>query len=224
MYKYELHTHTQEVSRCGKKSARDIVAIYKNIGYQGLVITDHFRPDYFNSLDKDLTWQQKVDIFLEGYREAKEAAKDIDFDVFLGIELGLFQGGYGNEFLLYGMTEEVLKENETILEMDLVEVKSLAEKHGILIYQAHPYRGYCELEDVNLLDGVEVFNGNPRHDSKNDEVNQIANTKKLLKVSGSDYHEDGDEGCGGIEVQDKIVDNQQLVKILRSMDFKLMTK
>ena len=47
MYQYELHTHTAEVSRCAASAAADTVALYREHGYDGLVITDHYSPMTF---------------------------------------------------------------------------------------------------------------------------------------------------------------------------------
>lgn len=46
-YKYELHCHTSEVSRCAASSAKEAVEYYKNRGYDGIVITNHYSPQTF---------------------------------------------------------------------------------------------------------------------------------------------------------------------------------
>lgn len=43
-YKYELHCHTDEVSLCGKVPAGEIAEMYRQAGYSGIVITDHYLP------------------------------------------------------------------------------------------------------------------------------------------------------------------------------------
>ena len=42
IYKYDIHTHTSEVSPCGKVEAEKVVELYKEAGYTGIVITDHY--------------------------------------------------------------------------------------------------------------------------------------------------------------------------------------
>ena len=42
MGKFELHCHTAENDKCALESAKDIVRLYKEAGYEGLVITDHY--------------------------------------------------------------------------------------------------------------------------------------------------------------------------------------
>lgn len=45
-YRYDLHVHTSEVSACGSIPAKEVVRLYHQAGYDGLVITDHY-ADYF---------------------------------------------------------------------------------------------------------------------------------------------------------------------------------
>ena len=42
MYKYDLHIHTSECDKVALTDAAAIVRLYKGIGYDGIVITDHF--------------------------------------------------------------------------------------------------------------------------------------------------------------------------------------
>lgn len=41
-FKYEMHTHTQEVSMCATIPAAELVQFYKDKGFSGVCITDHF--------------------------------------------------------------------------------------------------------------------------------------------------------------------------------------
>ena len=40
--KYEIHSHTKETSQCAKISAKELVEKYKELGYSGIVITNHY--------------------------------------------------------------------------------------------------------------------------------------------------------------------------------------
>ena len=84
--KYDTHVHTSEVSSCGKVDANTLVQLYKKAGYSGIVITDHYTKDYFESLPYT-NWQQKVDQFLSGYTTAFEEGKEVGLKVILGMEL-----------------------------------------------------------------------------------------------------------------------------------------
>lgn len=42
MYKYETHCHTSEASGCGMSTGAEMAQKYKDEGYDGIFITDHF--------------------------------------------------------------------------------------------------------------------------------------------------------------------------------------
>ena len=43
-YKYEIHCHTKEVSRCAQISVEKLIEKYKEAGYSGIVLTDTTPP------------------------------------------------------------------------------------------------------------------------------------------------------------------------------------
>lgn len=85
-YKYDTHVHTDETSSCARIKGSQLVNLYKNSGYQGVVITDHYCPELFESMH-NITWNEKIEKFLEGYRNAYDESRKVGFDVILGIEL-----------------------------------------------------------------------------------------------------------------------------------------
>ncbi|GMQ62660.1 PHP domain-containing protein [Vallitalea maricola] len=219
MYKYDLHVHTKETSPCSHVAAADMIEVYRDNGYSGVVITDHYRPVFFNT-SEFATWEEKVEDFLRGYRNAKYQGDKYDMDVLLGIELA-FNNTKTNDFLIYGITEEILMKSKDLLNMGFEGLSKFCRENNLLFYQAHPLRGYCHLEDIALLDGVEVHNGNSRHDSHNDEIEVIASKNDLYMISGSDFHEYGDENNGGILTSNRIKTNNNLIKVLKSKDYTL---
>lgn len=221
MYKYDLHVHTKETSPCGNVSAKDMIKVYKNNGYSGVVVTDHYRPAFFCN-NNYKTWNEKIDDYLKGYRMALTEGRKYDIDVLLGIELAFeVEGDKTNDYLIYGITEELLKSNPNLLELGIKGLSEFCRQNGLLLYQAHPLRKYCYLADMTLLHGIEVHNGNPRHDSHNDEIEKIAKDNHMPMISGSDYHDPGDENRGGIIVPTRLKTNEELLKILKSNDYTL---
>ena len=69
-FKLDIHVHTSETSSCGQVSAQEAVRLYEQAGYDGIIITDHYHREYFNSLG-NLTWNDKIDCYLKGYRSSK---------------------------------------------------------------------------------------------------------------------------------------------------------
>ena len=71
LYKYETHCHTAETSRCARTSGAEMARAYKEMGYTGLIISDHFLNGN-TTVDKTLPWEQQVAEFERGYLAAKE--------------------------------------------------------------------------------------------------------------------------------------------------------
>lgn len=215
MFKYDVHAHTDEVSPCGHIPAQDLVKLYSEAGYRGIVITDHYHAPYFDRLG-DISWADKVDAFLLGYYEAKESGYRYNVEVFLGMELR-FLDTSPNDFLVYGFDEKFLLDYPMLYEYNLEEFNELKAKYDLLIYQAHPYRDNCSIAEPGLLDGVEVYNGHPRHNSRNHLALDFAKENNILMLSGSDAHQIPDVGRGGFLSTTEIDDYRQLVDHLKDI-------
>ena len=80
-YKYELHAHTSEVSRCSVISAKELVAFYKSQGYSGICITDHFIGSN-TTVPVGIPWDEGIEMFCRGYELAREEGEKLGIDVF----------------------------------------------------------------------------------------------------------------------------------------------
>ncbi len=219
MYKYDLHVHTAEVSSCGQLKAEQVIKLYKKAGFEGLVITDHFTEGYFHNL-KFSGWEEKIDQYMLGYRKAFKAGKKEKIKVLFAMELSFNQEN--GDFLVYGINEDFLKTFRSIHKGDLKDFKKIIEGKDILIYQAHPFRS--KPANPQFLDGMEVYNGNPRHNNNNEQAFKYARKHQLKMISGSDCHQLEDVATGGIIVKKQISDENQLVKVLKNNQFDLLYK
>ena len=104
-YLYDCHVHTSETSWCGMISAAEMVRLYAQAGYTGIVITDHYFQQYFESLPQKL-WEEKIAVFLEGYRAAYAEGQARGLEVLLGVELRFHNRI--EDYLVYGITPEFL--------------------------------------------------------------------------------------------------------------------
>lgn len=213
IYKYDTHVHTAETSPCGQVRAKDAVRLYKNAGFSGIVITDHYYSGYFkNSIHN--TWKGKIEGFLKGYKIAAEEGEKIGLKVILSVELS-FTESY-NDYLIYGLTEEFLFEEGELYNLTLREFRKLADEEGLLIYQAHPYRSMMKRVDPLLLDGVEVYNGHPYHMNRNDLAYEYAKSNNLKMISGSDFHMTEALGRGGILTGTEVNNSIEFADMLRT--------
>lgn len=220
-YKYELHCHTKNVSKCGRLDAADAVRLYKDAGYSGMVITDHFSPMTF-SLGEHFNKKAAVTHFLEGYKKAKALESD-DFKVFLGVELRFY--ATVNDYLIYGIEEKDLYELPFLLPLYLRRASRLLRERGCLVVQAHPFREFITRANPALLDGVEVLNGKTAKELNDKaEAWALSFKKPPVMTGGSDCHRESQLGTGGIITERKLESNRDLLNVLKSGDYKIIGK
>ncbi len=209
--KIELHFHTEETSPCGQVPAKESVKMYKNAGYDAIVVTDHFNKDVFGG--KENSWEVIVKSFLKGYKEAVIESENCGLKVLLGMELRFTENN--NDYLVYGITEEFLLKHPFMYMGDRGSFRKIADENGLVIIQAHPFRKGCEPTDVWFLDGVEVWNGNPRHDSQNDKALAWAIENNLKQTVGSDFHRVEDLQLKCFETNKQIENSKDLALLLK---------
>ena len=200
----ESHLHTSLGSYCGMVDPYEIPSLYKSFGYEAIIVTDHYYGTNVFSIDE----------WLEGYKIVYEEGKAIGIKVFLGMELTL--NDLYADFLVYGFDAAFLRKNRRINELPLWEVYELLDSYGFIIYQAHPFREGMRVYDNKSIHGLEVHNGNPRHESNNKMALDYAQRHSLLKISGSDFHRYEDIGRGGIYLDEGIETEKELAQFLRS--------
>lgn len=217
---YEMHAHVKEVSTCSGSDSKKLAECYLNTDYTGIVITDHINPSTFAREDlKNATWEEKIKHFLSGYEAVKKAVGD-KMIVILGFEINFYN--HPNDYLVYGVTEEFLLSHGDLMTLGPKRFSEIAHENGLLMIQAHPFRRGTEVEDWKILDGYEIFNGNPRHYSCNPIAEQWAKYhNKSIVTSGSDFHEPEDAGHGGIYFEKEIRTPQELVEELKKGNYTL---
>lgn len=217
-YKYELHAHTKEVSRCGAISVKELIEEYKKAGYSGIVLTDHYSPMTFN-LGEFFNKKKALDHYLKAYREAKQYETD-DFTILLGMELRFY--ATVNDYLIYGITEEMLYELPFLLKTYIRKASRLLRERGCLFLQAHPFRKLITRANPKYLDGVEVFNGKATKEANDNSQKWADEINAPIKTSGSDCHRQSGVGLGGIITEEPIKSNEDLIRILKSGNYKLI--
>ena len=217
-YKTELRLHTALVSPCATMMPEEIVEHYIKAGYTSVVVSDHFCDIVVDFAG--ITWQQKIDHYLSGYRRMKAYAKD-RLNVLLGCEFRLTCAI--NDYLIFGMTEEFLYTHPNIHQLPRLDhFRAYTVENNMLIVQAHPFRPTMEIVPPSFLDGVEVFNATPKHAGYNGIADVWAKKHGLIRTSGSDFHSKDHPIAGGIITDEPITSTKQLVEVLRSGDYTLI--
>ena len=158
MYKYELHAHTSECDRDAHLSARELVHLYKEAGYDGMVITDHYIERFyrlwFPEDVKGLTHEQQVTRWLRGFRTAREEGEKIGFTVLPGAEVRF--DGYPNDYLLYGLHEEFFFTAPRLNELrNILPVYFYVVRWGsVMITGAFIPNGFCGNDDPAIFNGL----------------------------------------------------------------------
>lgn len=219
-YRYELHCHTGDVSRCATCPAEKAVEIYKSKGYDGMVITNHYSPQTF--LDRHLFCPQKeTDFYLSGYEKALAAAGD-DFTVLLGMELRFY--GNGNDYLVFGMTPEFIREHGNLMTYYPRRFYNLCKQNNMIFLQAHPFRPYIFRTNPKYLDGCEIYNKKDGNKGINEKAEKWAEKHNMkIRTAGGDFHREAhSDNASGIITKEKINSNDDLLRILRSGEFKII--
>ena len=157
-----------------------------------------------------------MDLYLEGYRQGVDEGRRLDIDVLLGLELRFTEND--NDYLVYGVTEEFLKARPDLHRSTIAAfMADIAGREDILVYQAHPFRHGCFPADPSLVHGLEIYNGNPRHESWNNKAARLARENHLMILSGSDFHRREDVGTGGVFFPERVRDSSALLQQLRRL-------
>lgn len=220
-YKYELHCHCREISPCGWLSASRTAALYRQAGYDGIVLTDHFRTDIIGLLDGK-SWEEKVDSLWKPYRELKKEYNGTDFFIGRGLEIRFDNNE--NDILLYGFSEELfLEEGQKWTAMGLPAFYERYQNEMLLI-QAHPNRKATTYQEpLAYLHGIEVKNTSPRNDNYNEITERTAKEHPwLIATGGSDCHREEDVAGSGIICSRRIKSDEELVEILKGKDFEII--
>lgn len=210
--KIDLHVHSSEVSMCGKMSAKETVERYKAAGYDGIVLTNHYNRDTSSHFERH-GFSDFNQVYEDAYQLAKSEGEKVGLLVLFGFELRF--DDCNNDYLVYGMPKEVYSDYKKLFTLRAGEFSKIAQEKGFLFYQAHPFRNEMSIRRPDCFFGIEVKNGNPRHDSRNDVAQFWAEKFGLHKIAGSDCHEPEDVGITGIETDQKVENLDDLLEVLK---------
>ncbi len=221
MYRIETHLHTAYVSHCGWLGAQALIRMYAAGGYSAICVTDHYNRDTFDYLETDLSAPgSRADEFLLGFRRLQREAERYGILVYEGAELRF--DGSDNDYLLYGFHRSLIADPDPIMRGGLAKFSERCRADGALLIQAHPFREKCTPAPAEYIDGVEVQNTNPRHDSRDSLALSYAKKHHLLMTAGSDCHRPGDECRSGILSDTLPKDGFEFARLIRSGNYRLI--
>jgi len=215
-FRVELHAHTGPASPCGKATPEELVQLYLNAGFDGVVITNHFSHATFGHISREAF----VETQIADYERAVKAAEGTKLKIYLGVEARFDENG--NDYLLYGVDREILGKIFDYLEMGLRPFREEVKLPDSLLIQAHPFRDGCVPADGDLLDGIEVFNMHPNHNPRSALAALYAKENNIaLCTAGTDFHhvKPGYIATAALRCKALPADSFEMAKLLRSGDF-----
>ena len=208
---YETHLHTQPASGCARWTAAEAVRYYKNAGYAGIFITNHFLDDDIPEI-RALPYVQQIELYFKDYEEGLHVGREVGLSVFSGVEVSYKK----TDFLIYGLDKNWYLNHPAIDGMPIKDFLALAQREGALVIHAHPFREAGSIDHIRLyprsVHGVEIYNAN-RSEFENEMARQYALNYGLLPFAGSDIHGKEPHGCrGGMRSESVVLDEQDFVK------------
>ena len=217
-YLYETHLHTSYASACASSKGSQYIRHYKNLGYSGIIVTDHFYNGN-TAIPRGLPWKEWVKQFCRGYEEAHNEGERQGLDVFFGWEETF--GNY-DDYLVYGLDKEWLLEHPEMRTWTRGEQFRAVRAAGGCVVQAHPFRQHNYISQIVLscgcIDAVEAGNAG-NHDKSYDALAmRFALRQKLPVTAGSDAHDirDLSNGNYGICVNEKLKTIGDFVNAIRT--------
>lgn len=212
---YETHMHTTPCSACGRSMGRDYISRYKDMGYSGIIITDHFYRGNCG-IDRTLPWKEFIHQFCSGYEDAKNEGEKQNFPVFFGWE----ENYDGDEYLIYGPDEKWMAEHPEMIHWSRLEQYKAVHEAGGCVIQAHPFRARSYINTIHLsmgcMDGIEAVNT-----SNKPEWNSLAleygRRMGVPLTAGSDNHFAGGmcrDNLGGVVLPRPLTCIQDFVDII----------
>ncbi|MCQ2482863.1 MAG: PHP domain-containing protein [Clostridia bacterium] len=213
-FRLELHMHTSEASKCASMDGRTAVRMYKELGYDGIVVTNHFINGN-TSVDRELPWEEQMDNFFKGYDVAYDEGQKVGLKVFCSFEFNY----NSTEFIVLGISKQWLKEHEEVMQMTPEEFIPYFQNNGGYVIQVHPYR-YAWYIDIArpyayLVDAVEVINVGNKIPESDAWASRIAEIYNKPIVAGSDCHHYGSGYGAGVVLKEIPQDENDLIRILR---------
>lgn len=216
-FRMELHAHSRPISPCSEVLPEELVKIYHDKNFDGVVLTNHFIYELMQHTSKN----KAIDDYIKSFEQAKEAGEKYGIKVFFGAEIRFTENV--NDYLIYGVNRDILSVCYDYLTKGVEVFRKEVKLQNSLFIQAHPFRNGCTACDPELLDGVESFNMHPGHNSRVGLAVRYSGENKLCITAGSDFHHvnQGHEAVSALRTSIIPSDSFELATLLKNGDYAL---
>ena len=209
-YKFEFHAHTSPVSGCSQIPCTEFAEKFIGFGYDGVVITNHFTPDY---PDRFKDGAEAAEFYLKDVADVKKAAGD-KLSVCLGMEIRFSKNI--NDYLVYGINENDVEKCFYYLDKGIDNFYKEFKNDKNVIIQAHPYRDHVVRANPASIDGAEVFNFHSGHNPRMSEAAKFAAENNLLVTGGLDLHHPHQWATHTVRLKTLPKDSYDIAEIIKS--------
>ena len=213
-YKTELHVHSSPVSACSEIEPKRLVNLYKENGYDSVVLTNHFTVNLLGESVED-----KVGWYLEDFYKCCQEGESVGLNVILGAEIRFTENI--NDYLIFGICPDELPDIFNMLTFGIDRFYSEYKNDRNVIIQAHPFRNGMTKVKTESLDGIEVFNMHPNHNSRIGFAAKYAKENNMIATCGSDFHHSGHECLCGILTNKVLETSYDVAEILKNGKYKM---
>lgn len=214
IYKTELHCHTSPASVCADFSVEETLRLYSEAGYTSIALTNHFQ---YNPKTKN---SDKIKAILKDFSEAKKLSKKYSINPIFALELR-FNEGNANDYLFYGVAPEEMAKIAEYLDGSLEDFYRNYRNQNNILIQAHPFRDKNFPANPDFVDGIEVFNLHPGHNSRIGIAAKHARKYGKIVAAGTDFHHEGHHCLSAMLTKEPIKDSFELAGVLKSGDYLL---
>lgn len=224
-FKIEMHAHTRPASPCGEATPTELAKIYAEQGYDAVVLSNHYSYTYskFTSAGvKTPEKEQFIEEYLKDFDEFAVECEKLGIKAILAAEARFNENI--NDYLIYGVDKDVLRSVYDYFDKGVTAFRTEVKLDRSVFIQAHPFRNNMTQVDASLLDGIEVFNMHPGHNSRIGIASKYTKQNNLqIKTAGSDFHHKdvGHEGVSALRTKFLPSDTFELAEILKSGDYLL---
>lgn len=216
-FRTELHAHTSPASSCSEIPPEEVAEIYKALGYDAVTIANHFSFSYQDSQKNEV-----IERFFSDFEKAEKRGKEIGINVILAAEIRFTENE--NDYLIYGVTRKMMDEIYDLLPWGVDNFRKVYSMPDSVFLQAHPFRDGMQSVNPAILDGIEVFNLHPNHNSRVGIASVYADEQIFpIITAGSDFHHKNRKHEGVSAIRSKFLpkDSFELASLLKSGDFLL---
>ncbi len=213
---YETHMHTCQASACSDSPGRDYIPKYMDMGYDGIIVTDHFFRGNC-AVDRSLPWRERIKRFCSGYEDALNEGLKRGFPVFFGWE----ENFAGDEFLVYGLDREWLLEHPEMETWTRRQQFDEVHRYGGCVVQAHPFRDRNYISTIRLspflCDGIEILNAGNEKEWDAMASRYAAFLGKPTTAGSDNHHADRmerEKNMAGVLLEERLTDIRDYVKMI----------